>query len=218
MWYSGKILQKGLPRTDILLNGDHDTISKKVKSRLSINKDSKILLYAPTFRADMGVDQYTLSSDQILSELEKCTSNKWTFVIHMHTNVYNPKCWPGNSEKVINASSYEDVQELLIAADFLISDYSSIITDFALLNKPILLYCPDLEEYLSDRGFNQDFDALPFQKAYTISEVINKLPAVVSEKDINTLDWMNEANGLCETGYASKIVANIIKNVLEGKE
>lgn len=218
MWYSGKILQKGLPRTDILLNGDHDTISKKVKSRLSINKDSKILLYAPTFRADMGVDQYTLSSDQILSELEKCTSNKWTFVTHMHTNVYNPKCWPENSEKVINASSYEDVQELLIAADFLISDYSSIITDFALLNKPILLYCPDLEEYLSDRGFNQDFDALPFQKAYTISEVINKLPAVVSEKDINTLDWMNEAYGLCETGYASKIVANIIKNVLEGKE
>lgn len=136
----------------------------------------------------------------------------------MHTNVYNPKCWPGNSEKVINASSYEDVQELLIAADFLISDYSSIITDFALLNKPILIYCPDLEDYLSDRGFNQDFNALPFPKAYTVSEVINKLPAAVSQKEINTLDWMKKEYGLCETGRASKTVANIIKNVLEGKE
>lgn len=59
----------------------------------------------------------------------------------------------------------KDVQELLIAADFLISDYSSIITDFALLNKPILIYCPDLEDYLSDRGFNQDFNAFClFQK------------------------------------------------------
>ena len=166
----------------------------------------------------MGVTQYTLPSSQILAELENCTGNKWTFVIHMHTNVYNPKCWPGNSEKVINASSYEDVQELLIAADFLISDYSSIITDFALLNKPILLYCPDLEDYLSDRGFNQDFNALPFPKAYTVSEVINKLPAAVSQKEINTLDWMKKEYGLCETGRASKTVANIIKNVLEGKE
>ena len=218
MWYSGNILQNGLPRTDILLNGNHNAISQKVKSRLSINKNNKILLYAPTFRADMGVDKYTLPSDQILSELEKCTKDNWTFVIHMHTNVYNPKYWPGNSKKVINASSYEDVQELLIAADFLISDYSSIITDFALLNKPILLYCPDLEEYLLDRGFNQDFNALPFPKAYTVFEVINKLSTVVSQKEINTLEWMKESYGLCETGYASKIVANIIKNVLEGKE
>lgn len=218
MWYSGKILQKGLPRTDILLNGDRDAISQKVKSCLSINKNNKILLYAPTFRADMGVDKYTLPSDQILSELKKCTENNWTFVIHMHTNVYNLKNWPGNSKKVINASSYEDVQELLIAADFLISDYSSIITDFALLNKPILLYCPDLEEYLLDRGFNQNFNALPFPKAYTVFEVINKLSTVVSQKEINTLDWMNESYGLCETGHASKIVANIIKKVLEGKE
>lgn len=218
MWYSGKILQKGLPRTDILLNGDQDVISEKVKSKLSINKSNKILLYAPTFRADMDVDKYTLPSDQILSELEKCTENNWTFVIHMHTNVYNPQYWPGNSEKVINASSYEDIQELLIAADFLISDYSSIITDFALLNKPILLYCPDLEEYLLDRGFNQDFHALPFTKAYTVSEAINRLSTVVTQKEINTLNWMTEAYGLCETGHASKIVANIIKNVLERKE
>ena len=217
MWYSGKILQKGLPRTDILLNGDRDSISQKVKSYLSINKNDKILLYAPTFRADMGVDKYTLPSEQILSELEKCTENNWTFVIHMHTNVYNSKYWPGNSKKVINASSYEDVQELLIAADFLISDYSSIISDFALLNKPILLYCPDLEEYLLDRGFNQNFNDLPFPKAYTVFEVIKKLSTVISQKEINTLDWMNESYGLCETGHASKIVANIIENVLEGK-
>ena len=218
MWYSGKILQKGLPRTDVLLNGDRNAITKKVKSRLSINEDNKILLYAPTFRADMGVAQYTLPSSQILAELENCTVNKWTFVIHMHANVYNPKYWPGNSEKVITASSYEDVQELLIAPDFLNSDYSSIITDFALLNKPILLYCPDLKDYLSDRGFNQDFNALPFPKAYTVSEVINKLPTAVSQKEINTLDWMKKAYGLCETGHASKTVANIIKKVLEGKE
>ena len=69
-----------------------------------------------------------------------------------------------------------------------------------------------------DRGFNQDFNALPFPKAYTVFEVINKLSTVVSQKEINTLEWMKESYGLCETGYASKIVANIIKNVLEGKE
>ena len=51
MWYSGKILQKGLPRTDVLLNGDRNKKAKKVKSCLSINEDNKILLYAPTFRA-----------------------------------------------------------------------------------------------------------------------------------------------------------------------
>lgn len=218
MWYSGTILQEGLPRTDILLNGDYDTISEKVKSRLSIKSNSKILLYAPTFRADMGVDKYTLPSSQVLSELETYTNDCWTFVMHMHTNVYNSKHWPGNTEKVIDASFYEDVQELLIAADFLISDYSSIVTDFALLNKPILLYCPDIEEYLLDRGFNQDFQALPFPKAYTLPELINKLPTTVSQTEINTLDWMIKAYSLCETGCASKSVVNIIKNILEGNE
>ena len=59
---------------------------------------------------------------------------------------------------------------------------------------------------------------MPFPKAYTVSEVINKLPAAVSQKEINTLDWMKKEYGLCETGRASKTVANIIKNVLEGKE
>ena len=59
---------------------------------------------------------------------------------------------------------------------------------------------------------------MPFPKAYTVSEVINKLPTAVSQKEINTLDWMKEAYGLGETGHASKTVANIIKKVLEGKE
>lgn len=107
MWYSGKILQKGLPRTDVLLNGVSNTIAKKVKSLIyQLMKNTKYY-YMRLLSSRYGVTQYTLPSSQILTELENCTGNKWTFVIHMHTNVYNPKCWPGNSEKVINASSYE---------------------------------------------------------------------------------------------------------------
>lgn len=216
MWYSGPILQKGLPRSDILLNGDFINIHKKIKEYFNIPFENKILLYTPTFRSSMDTKKYDLPSEKIIHKLEAVTKEKWTMIIHMHTNISDTTNWPGNSSYAVNASTYEDVQELLIVADALISDYSSIIFDFALLNRPILLYCPDLNEYMDGRGFNQDFEELPFYKAYSANEVLDLIASLVSTKDIDTYQWMIKKYGLTETGEASKVVSEIILTKIDG--
>lgn len=148
MWYKGFILQKGLPRNDIFIGEFLLEIPKKIKLMFGIPIQHNIVIYAPTFRSDMEMyHYYSFPYEDILNKLENVTNRKWTMLIHFHTNVKNPSDWKPNSNRIINVSAYEDIQELLLSSDLLISDYSSIISDYALLNKPILMYIPDVNEY-----------------------------------------------------------------------
>ena len=92
MWYHGPILQKGLPRTDILLNGDAGAITEKVKKRLGISNNHRILLYAPTFRSDFKTDKYNLPMQKIVDALTTATNMNWDIVIHLHTNINSHMC------------------------------------------------------------------------------------------------------------------------------
>lgn len=216
MWYTGEILQKGLPRSDVLLNGNKNYITQKVKKFLDIPFENSILLYAPTFRADMDVKEYIFPYEKALKTMEEITGKPWTMIIHMHTNVKYDNYYPGNSRHVINASTYEDVQELLIASNILVSDYSSIIFDFAMLNKPVLRFCPDLEAYMADRGFNQNIHDLPFFTAFTPEEVITAIGNIILAPGINLYKWMTEKYGLSETGHAAESVSEIILKKISG--
>lgn len=218
MWYRGSILQKGLPRTDILLNGDVRAITEKVKIRLGISNNHRILLYAPTFRSDFKTDKYNLPMQKVVDTLTRATNMNWDIVIHLHTNINSHMYLPEKINNVIDASAYEDVQELLIASDMLISDYSSIIFDFALLNKPIIQYCPDIKEYLNDRGFNQNFDELPFYVSYSQKDVTETIITAFTSKRNDTYKWMINKYGLTESGRASKYVSQIILQKLERRD
>lgn len=210
MWYRGFILQKGLPRTDILLNGDTRAITEKVKKRLGIPNNHRILLYAPTFRSDFKTDKYNLPMKKVLDVLTTTTNMNWDIVIHLHTNINSQMRMPEKTNNIMDASAYEDVQELLIASDMLVSDYSSIIFDFALLNKPIVQYCPDIKEYLGDRGFNQNFNELPFYVSYSQKDVTETIIKAFTSKRKDTYKWMINKYGLTESGKASKYVSQII--------
>ncbi|MGC4440465.1 CDP-glycerol glycerophosphotransferase family protein, partial [Streptococcus suis] len=99
--------------------------------------------------------------EKLVCSLETGFGESVTLLIRLHPNAIHNSEKINFSKKIKNASFYSDMQELLIVSDVLISDYSSAITDFILLEKPYIRYANDLKEYLEKRGLTQLYFDLP---------------------------------------------------------
>ena len=212
-WYKkGEILEIGLPRNDILIQKEkHQAILEKVKKYYHIKKSEKIFLYAPTFRKDEKLHYYNLNFSAIKETLEIKTGEKWKLLIRLHPNIsrQSEKLGFYNSE-ILNATSSPDMQELIIASGMMMTDYSSCLFDFALLNKPGLLYAPDYENYTKDRGFYFNYFKLPFPIAETEGELIRNIEKFDLKKYRKNLLAFLRRIEINETGKSSEAVAKII--------
>lgn len=160
----GVVYATGLPRTDWLLRfvNDDKMVEKlfDIKNKIStvkniVLKDKKIILYAPTFR-DKEVASPKFHMD-ILKLLEKLDENTMIF-LRLHPFV--SKAFNDNiSRRVVNVSDYSDLNELMAVSDGLITDYSSLIFDYCVLNRPMYFYADDIVEFgLNGRGFYLDYN------------------------------------------------------------
>lgn len=158
----------GLPRNDIFF-GDLTKYRKKVFDYFGIPGNKKILLYAPTFRGDFyhAEDNGTMGYKRILKALSERFGQEFVVLERKHYAVK-----PAVSEGVYPASEYPDMQELLAAADVLITDYSSSMWDFALTGKPGFLYTPDLGEYRQERDFYTPIEMWPYPYAENVDDLI----------------------------------------------
>ena len=151
-----KFLTSGLPRNDVLVNYSQEDVVK-IKKKLNIPLDKKVILYAPTFR------EYTKNSlmecvmnipmniDKWKNELE----NKYVILFRVHYEVgknLNIK----NDDFVRDVTDYTCLNDLMIASDILISDYSSIFFDFSITSKPMLHFTYDFDDYSVNRGMYFD--------------------------------------------------------------
>lgn len=169
---NAEILRFGLPRNDILIkNKKNEQLYKHIRNKLTIPQNNFVVLYAPTFRDNDSLDAYIDNYDELIKKVETIFGRNCTFLVRMHPNVNLGEVNFSSNENVINVSSYPDVQELALASDCLITDYSSIMFDFLILEKTVFLYSPDLNTYISERGLSNEYYKLPFQRANTIEEL-----------------------------------------------
>lgn len=213
-WYSGEILECGSPRNDIFF-GDTDHIRKKVKEALNIREDVMIVLYTPTFRQSCDMSAYSIDYDKCFSALEDKFARNWVALERLHPNIIKQAADRRYSDKVINASLYDDIQELMVAADILITDYSSTMFDFMLTNRPVFLYATDINDYLNDRNFRFDLRDLPFPLAETNAELINNI-LYFNEIEYNDgLKKLYIEFGIHEDGRAAKRIVERIAKVIK---
>ena len=111
----------------------------------------------------------------------------------------------------INASSYDDIQELLLATDVLITDYSSCIFDFCLGLKPAFVFAKDIKEYEQERGFYLDIHSMPFPIAQTEEELFYNISNLDENKYKTELEKFLNKRGSFDNGNASKNIVEIIK-------
>lgn len=214
-WYDGPILKTGTPRNDIFYQ-DHNALHAKVCKAYGLPEDRKLALYAPTFRGDKSTDAYRIDAEMVRRKCEENFKGEWSVLIRLHPNVaeQSEQLFSYDGDRLINATSYPDMQELLCAAGLLITDYSSSMFDYALTGKPIVQFATDIEAYAKDRNFYFPIDQLPFRLARSNAE----LETILS--DLQPLwtspEWAEFAreNEFCEDGSASiRCAALILKQL-----
>jgi CDP-glycerol glycerophosphotransferase len=214
-WYQGEILECGSPRNDILLNPNTAKLAK-VKERLGIGNDTRIAVYAPTYREGNNIDAYQLNFNKLLAVLENKFGGNWVVAIRLHPLVSEQSSFLKYSDKVLNASHYRDIYELMAVGDLLITDYSNIMFEFSFMRKPVFLYAADEAEYTKDRGFYFDYKSLPYQRANTESQLIENIVQYQEEKDQEMVQNFLNTLTIYEHGDASRKVADRIIKVVKG--
>lgn len=209
-WYSGEILEKGIPRCDIFFDKKrHEEFDRRVRQTYSIPAENKIVLYAPTFRADHSIDPYQIDWSRMIPELKNTFGGKdVTVLVRLHPVLIGKVDISQlvNFDNVENATSYHDMQELLCVTDLLITDYSSSMFDMGMLKRPCILYATDIEQY--NRGYYFKFDELPFPLARNENELLAAISSFTPEgykKDLQ--EFFDNHIGMVEKGTSSKALS-----------
>lgn len=209
-WYSGEILEKGIPRCDIFFDtGRHKAIDEEVRRTYSIPEEDKIVLYAPTFRADHSIEPYRIDWGKVIPEIDRVFGGTGvTVLLRLHPNLIGKvdtsslTCF----DKVIDVTKYPDMQGLLCITDMLVTDYSSSMFDIGMLRKPCILYATDVEKY--NRGYYFRFDEMPFPLARNEQDLLDKISGFKMEEYLRNLDrFYEERIGMVENGTSSKALS-----------
>lgn len=211
-WYDGEILECGSPRVDILYNQSEE-IKNKIYDLYNIDKNKKIMLYAPTFRNSMDLSVYSLDYDRCISALEDKFGGEWIIFIRLHPNISHLASDIHYSKNIIDVTNYSDMQELLSVSNILVTDFSSSIFEFSYIKKPVFIFATDYEEYIKERGFAINLKDLPFNINKSNDEFINDIYSFNEEEYNINIEEMLKRFGVKESGKASESVVNIIKQI-----
>ena len=216
MWYKNKILEIGHPRNDIFFIDDKK-IKDKIYSYYKIPKNKKIALYAPSFRDDLRTDYYSLNYEKLKKCLEETTNEKWVILSKFHPKIlYKLNRLINNNIEQHDVSLYPDIQELLAAADILISDYSSCMFDYLLSRKPCFVFATDIERYNNERGLYFKLETTPFPVAVTHEELYHNIRNFDYNLYKLNVDKFMSYRKVYESGNASKKLVEVIKNIKQG--
>lgn len=206
-WLNNNVeyLKIGSPSTDILINKKDDNVFKeKIRNKLKISSDSYVILYAPSFRDDGSTDGYKLDFHKLLEAFEQTTNKSCVMLIRFHPDVRDHDGIFSFTDKMINATRYDDVKDLSLISDCLITDYSSIAYDFLVLRKPIFRICLDFDKYKALRDVYDEFYQLPYGLFLSNDEAIKEIEKFNYEKYQNKLDVYFQRNTIYDNGTASK--------------
>ncbi|MFI6506670.1 CDP-glycerol glycerophosphotransferase family protein [Streptosporangium sp. NPDC050855] len=171
--YRGPLLRHGSPRCDVLVRGDPEA-AERARERLEIPPGSRVLLYAPTYRDRARGSGRSVRAD--LTAMAEALAGEWTMVLRTHP-VERFRVPEHLRHFVRPAGSYPEVNDLMLLSDALLTDYSSLMCDYAVTGRPMLFLIDDWDEYRHlERGVYHDLPAIaPGPCLTTTGELIEAL-------------------------------------------
>lgn len=153
-----KIISIGIPRTDLFFNVEAITkVTDQIYQNYPALKNKKVILYAPTFR---GNSKFEAKNDGLpdFEEMTKALGQEYVIILKLHPFMSGKYSLSEKvKESIIDLSNYEDINELMLISDLLITDYSSVVFEFSLLERPMIFFAPDVEEYANERDFYYEY-------------------------------------------------------------
>ena len=211
--YDNPMLEYGYPRNDLLHAPNRDELAEDLREKLGIPKYKKTILYAPTWRDDeyYGKGQYKFELKLNLAAMKKALSDEYVVLLRTHYFIADALDLTGMENFAFNFSKYNDITDLYLISDIIITDYSSVFFDYANLKRPMLFYTYDLEKYRDVlRGFYIDIEEeLPGPLLYTTEEVIDAVKDIdkVREKYAAKYEVFYDRYCGWEDGHAAENVA-----------
>ncbi|MCI9127177.1 MAG: bifunctional glycosyltransferase family 2 protein/CDP-glycerol:glycerophosphate glycerophosphotransferase [Eubacterium sp.] len=216
MYPKEKILEYGYPANDPLYAPDREERAKKIKEKLGIPLDKKVIMYAPTWRDDnyYEIGQFKFDLDLDVNRLEKEFGDEYVILLRLHYLVVEALDMSKYGDFAVNGSAYDDVTDLYLITDILITDYSSVFFDFANLKRPVLYYTYDLERYRDVlHGFYLSMeDDLPGPMLLTNDDVVDAIKNIdkIEEQYKDRYEEFYDRFCCVDDGHASERVVKKI--------
>lgn len=220
-----EIWEIGYPRNDILIEGNNADYINKLKQKLGIPNDKKVILYAPTWRDDEyhNYDWYKFSTNIDLDYMRKHLEDEYVLIIKMHYLVMDKLDVDAYRGFVYVYTPTQDIQELYLVSDILITDYSSVMFDYSMLKRPIIFYAYDLDKYKNNiRGFYFDlFEDAPGPVVTKNDELLKAIRDI--EHDFqhkykySFVKFYNKFNHIDDGKASEKFVDNLLSKIKNQK-
>ena len=185
--YHGPVAEQGYPRDDVLVGPDAAAIRRQTRRALGVRDDQVAVLYAPTWREQLATNYRRARMHDGFDPDAAVDLLGDQYVVLLRGHRFHQERTRATAGRIVDATAYPEINDLILAADAAVLDYSSIRFDVALTPSPMIFCVPDLEEYAGGRGFLYDFtESAPGPLVRTTEEVVDHLrdlPGVDAEFD-----------------------------------
>ena len=209
-----RIIETGYPRNDYLTNITDSEINN-LKEKYKIQKDKKVILYAPTWRDNsFNVKGYTFKLEVNFNKWKEVLGEEYVVLFKPHYLITNKFNNDGLEEFLYTIKEDKDINELYVISDILVTDYSSVFFDYAILQRPTLFYMYDLKEYDEEiRGFYLDINKDLPGSIFTKEDDLLKKILNIEDYKKSTYKLLNDFNNTynyLQDGHASERVIKIL--------
>ena len=210
----GIVKATGVSRTDQFYDKEFvESRKQKLYEIMPEAKDKKVILYAPTFRGHVA----TASSPDRIDFERFCRElgNEYVIVCKHHPFVKNPPIIPEELQHFArDLTKYLSIEDLLCCADICISDYSSLVFEYSLFEKPMIFYAYDYDNYCDWRGFYYDYSEFtPGPVVQTEDELLNSIKNIDTQFDKQkVIDFKEKFMGSCDGHATERIIALMKEN------
>ena len=204
-----QIIPTGMPRMDEYLDNNHKfNIINNLIQQYPVLKDKKVILFAPTYRGENRRNAYYPYEKIDFDKLyDYCVSDNAVVLFKMHPWVSSElPVEEKYKDRFFDFNNYSDINELFYITDILITDYSSSMYEYALMNKPMLAYAFDKTQYSLTRGFHRSYDDnVPGKVCETFNELLNSLESRDFQYDKHEI-YMKNHFDYVDTSNSNRVI------------
>ncbi len=220
-WKDVPVLLTGHARNDVFFANaeERERIRKKVYRHMGVSAEKRLFLFAPTHRDNVEESYYGLDYSLIKAALEERFGGEWQIVVRLHNRLkkQSEQWLKALPSYVSNGTMYEDMQELLVAVEAGVTDYSSWIFDYLLTGKPAFIIEIGLDTFAEQRGFYYPIETTPFPIAKDSRELASNIRSFNEEKYKNDSERFLQERGCMEDGHACERIVGKMKELMENQ-
>ena len=217
-WKDTPMLRLGHARTDVLFRTKEEDegfireIRERLEKQYGIPADKKIVLYAPTHRRGMKLEDLITDYERLNRAFSERFGGEFVTLIRFHSRTKDIAFRADRIPGVYDVSRYPDIQELMLAADAGITDYSSWIFDYVLTRKPGFLYATDQDNYENKTGLCYPLTETPFPVSADFETLLSQIASFRQEPFEERVEaFLNEKESVDDGHSAERIVDWIVR-------